>query len=444
MSKRSSKKRLPAPVSHIEIESLAHDGRGVAHLDGKTVFIDGALPGETVGFEYLATHSKFDEGRVTDIHTASPDRVTPKCAHFGVCGGCSLQHLSTDAQILAKQQTLLDNLARIGSVTAQTVLPPLTGPVWGYRNKARLGVKDVKKKGRVLVGFREKRASYLADLSRCEVLHPAVGERIEMLAQLVESLDARERIAQIEVAVSDTATALVFRHLDALGEADEARLTAFAASTGLHVWLQSGGPDTVRPFAPLDSALAYRLAAQDIEMRFRPTDFTQVNSSINAQMVTRVLDMLDLNPDDQVLDLFCGLGNFTLPMARQAGRVTGVEGEAGLVSRARENAMHNRLDNVAFHVADLAADNREAAWVGDGYSKVLLDPPRSGAAGVLDVLGNIHPQRIVYVSCHPGSLARDAGVLVNEKGYTLVSAGVMDMFPHTAHVESIALFEMNN
>lgn len=440
MSKRSRKKRLPEPVSHITIESLAHDGRGVAHLDGKAVFIDGALPGESVGYEYLATHRKFDEGRVTGIHQASPDRVTPKCPHFELCGGCSLQHLAPAAQIAAKQQVLLDNLERIGGVAPQAVLPVLTGPAWGYRNKARLGVRDVQKKGRVLVGFREKRASFIADLTRCEVVHPAVGERIDVLARLVESLDARARIPQIEVAIGDTVTALVFRHLDPLSEADEARLAEFAKTQGIHVWLQAGGPDTVRPFAPIDSRLSYALPDQSVEIRFRPTDFIQVNPAINTRMVARVLDMLELTEDDQVLDLFCGLGNFTLPIARLAGSVTGVEGEAGLVDRARDNALHNGLNNVSFHAVDLAKDCRETAWAGRGYNKVLLDPPRSGASAVLNMLGNIHPQRIVYVSCHPGSLARDAAVLVREQGYRLASAGVMDMFPHTAHVESIALF----
>jgi 23S rRNA (uracil1939-C5)-methyltransferase len=441
MARRTRKKRLPEPVSHIAIDSLAHDGRGVAHLDGKAVFIEGALPGEQVGFEYLVTHGKFDEGRVTDIHQAAPDRAIPKCIHFGVCGGCSLQHLSPEAQIAAKQQVLIDNLERIGGVSPQSILPPLTGPVWGYRNKARLGVKDVQKKGRVLVGFREKHASFIADLTRCEVLHPAAGERIDKLARLVESMGARARIPQIEVAVSDSVMALVFRHLDPLSEADEVRLAEFAASGDIHVWLQSGGPDTLRPFAPVDSDLSYHLPGQSVEIRFRPTDFIQVNPAINAQMVTRVLTLLELSGDDHVLDLFCGLGNFTLPMARQAGDVTGVEGEAGLVARARDNAMHNRLNNVTFEVANLATDCRDAAWTGRAYNKILLDPPRSGAAGVLDLLGNMHPQRIVYVSCHPGSLARDAAVLVKQHGYTLVKAGVMDMFPHTAHVESIALFE---
>ncbi len=441
MSKRSRRRPLPAPVTGVTIESLAHDGRGVTHLDGKAVFVDGALPGEIVSFEYTTSRRKFDEGRVTAVQSASPDRVVPRCAHFGVCGGCSLQHLSPVAQIQAKQQVLLDNLRHIGRVEPGVVLPPLTGPVWGYRTKGRLGVKDVVKKGRVLVGFREKRSPYVADLSRCEVLHPAVGERLGDLSGLVERLDARARIPQIEVAVADEAVALVFRHLDPLTPHDRDVLRRYAMDQGLHVYLQPGGPGTVQVLWPENPVLSYALASESVVIEFLPTDFTQVNTAINEQMVARVLEMMSPEKTDTVLDLFCGLGNFTLPLARHAGAVTGVEGDAGLVSRARDNAALNGLDNTTFHVADLAESNTGAAWAGHGYDKVLLDPPRSGAAGVMPLLGNIHPQRIVYVSCHPGSLARDAGTLVNELGYRLLSAGVMDMFPHTAHVESIALFE---
>ena len=440
MSKRSRKKRLPEPVSGITIESLGHDGRGVTHLDGKAVFIDGALPGEVVSFEYLSSRRKFDEGRITGVIEASPDRVAPRCPHFGLCGGCSLQHMEPAAQIQAKQQVLLDNLKHIGKVAPEEVLPPLTGPVWGYRTKGRLGVKDVIKKGRVLVGFREKRSPYVADLSRCEVLHPSVGERFQVLSGLLEKLEARARIPQIEVAVTGAATALVFRHLDPLSAADSEKLQQFAVDHQFHVYLQPGGPDSVQPLWPGHHSLSYHLSAQDIEIRFRPTDFTQINTAINEQMIARVLDLLVLDTSDRVLDLFCGLGNFTLPMARRAGAVVGVEGEAGLVNRARENAQLNGIGNAAFHTANLAEDHTEASWAGGGYNKVLLDPPRSGAAEVLDVLGNVGPQRIVYVSCHPGSLARDAGTLVHDKGYRLLSAGVMDMFPHTAHVESVALF----
>ena len=442
MSKRSRRRPLPAPLTGVTIESLAHDGRGVAHLDGKAVFIDGALPGEVVSFEYTTSRRKFDEGRVTAVQTASADRVEPRCAHFGVCGGCSLQHLDPAAQIQAKQQTLLDNLRHIGKVAPESVLPPMTGPVWGYRTKARLGVKDVVKKGRVLVGFREKRSPYVADLSRCEVLHPAVGDRLGELSALVEQLEARARIPQIEVAVAaDDTSALVFRHLDPLTPHDRDVLRQYAIDQDVHVYLQPGGPDTVQVLWPEKSVLSYTLGSESVVIEFQPTDFTQVNTAINEQMVARVLEMMSLGETDTLLDLFCGLGNFTLPLARHAGKVTGVEGDAGLVSRARDNAALNGLDNTAFHVANLAETNTDAAWAGSGYNKVLLDPPRSGAAEVMPLLGNIHPQRIVYVSCHPGSLARDAGTLVNELGYRLLSAGVMDMFPHTAHVESIALFE---
>ena len=440
MAKRSRRKRLPEPVSDVVIESLGHDGRGVTHLDGKAVFIDGALPGEVVSFEYLSSRRKFDEGRVINVQQASPDRVEPKCPHFGLCGGCSLQHMEAGAQIRAKQQVLLDNLRHIGKVEPDSILPPLTAPVWGYRTKGRLGVKDVIKKGKVLVGFREKRSSYVADLSRCEVLHPSVGEKFPALSALLEQLDARSRIPQIEVAVAGDIAALVFRHLDPLGDADITRLKQFAAEQQFRIYLQPGGPESVVPLLPEEKRLSYRIPAQDIEIQFRPTDFTQINTGINEQMIARVLELLALEPSDRVLDLFCGLGNFTLPMARQAGSVAGVEGESGLVSRARDNALLNGIENATFYTANLAEDHTGTSWVGEGYNKVLLDPPRSGAAEIMDVLGNIAPQCIVYVSCHPGSLARDAGVLVNDKGYRLLSAGVMDMFPHTAHVESIALF----
>jgi 23S rRNA (uracil1939-C5)-methyltransferase len=428
-------------VERVGIESLAHDGRGVAHIGGKAVFIDGALPGETVAIDYLATHRSYDEARVRTVHEPSPHRVEPRCPHFGVCGGCSLQHLDAGEQIMAKQQVLLDNLVRIGRVMPDEVLPPLRGPVWGYRAKARLGIKDVIKKGRVLVGFREKHGSYVADLRRCEVLHPSVGERISVLVDLIAGLAARSRIPQVEVAVSDSVTALVFRHLDALCDADLERLKAFASDQGFHVYLQPGGPDSVRPLWPENSVLSYALPAQGIELDFRPTDFTQINSAINRLMVERVLQLLEPGGSHRVLDLFCGLGNFTLPLARHAGEAVGIEGDAGLVARARHNAVRNGIANAAFHVADLSVSQIEAPWAGETYQRILLDPPRSGAAAALDIVGNIRPARMVYVSCHPGSLARDAARLVEEFGYRLLAAGVMDMFPHTAHVESIALFE---
>jgi 23S rRNA (uracil1939-C5)-methyltransferase len=441
MSRHRHTPRLPDPVERVGVESLAHDGRGVAHIGGKAVFIDGALPGETVAIDYLATHRSYDEARVRTVHEPSSHRVVPRCPHFGVCGGCSLQHLEAEEQIMAKQQVLLDNLKRIGRVSPDEVLPPLRGPVWGYRGKARLGIKDVIKKGRVLVGFREKRSPYLADLRRCEVLHPSVGKHIPAIAGLIVGLEARSRIPQVEVAVTDSVTALVFRHLDALGEADLERLKAFARDQGFHVYLQSGGPDSVRPLWPEDATLSYALPAEGIELDFRPTDFTQINSAINRLMVGRVLQLLEPAGSHRVLDLFCGLGNFTLPLARHAGEAVGVEGDAGLVARARHNAIRNGIGNAAFHLADLATSQIEASWAGKTYERILLDPPRSGATAALDIVGNIRPGRVVYVSCHPGSLARDAARLVEAFGYRLLAAGVMDMFPHTAHVESIALFE---
>jgi len=441
MSRHRRPPRLPEPLERVGVDSLAHDGRGVAHIGGKAVFIDGALTGETVAIEYLATHRHYDEARVCAVHVPSPHRVEPRCPHFGVCGGCSLQHLEAGEQILAKQQVLLDNLLRIGRVAPAEVLEPLRGPVWGYRGKARLGIKDVIKKGRVLVGFREKRSAFLADLRRCEVLDPSVGERMTVLADLIAGLEARSRIPQVEVAVTDRATALVFRHLDALSEADLEKLKTFAREQDFHVYLQPGGPDSVRLLWPEDSTLSYALPAEHIELEFGPTDFTQINAEINRRMVERVLQLLSPDPSHRVLDLFCGLGNFTLPLARHAGEAVGVEGDAGLVARARRNALRNGIANATFHAADLAVRQTEAPWAGQRYERILLDPPRSGAATALDVVGNIRPGRVVYVSCHPASLARDAGRLVGEFGYRLLAAGVMDMFPHTAHVESIALFE---
>jgi 23S rRNA (uracil1939-C5)-methyltransferase len=440
MSRRHRPKLPTAPVT-ATIESLAHDGRGVTRMEGKAVFVRGALAGEVVRFVYTHLGRSHDEGRVETVLEASPDRVAPRCPHFGLCGGCSLQHLAADRQILAKQDTLLANLRRLGGVEPEGILPPLTGPHWGYRHKARLGVRYVPKKGRVLVGFREASSSKVADLGRCEVLHPSVGERLADLAQLIAGLRARERIPQIEVAVGDEVSALVFRHLDPLDEADLTALRGFAAATGLHVYLQPGGPESVHLLWPEASELRYRLPAHGVDIRFLPTDFTQVNLALNRAMVDRALDLLDPRPGERVLDLFCGLGNFTLPIARRGAQVVGVEGEASLVARAQENARRNGIDNAEFIASDLAVEFDNAHWLEPGYAKVLLDPPRSGAWTMLPHIARAGARRVVYVSCHPGTLARDAGALVTTHGYRLVQVGVMDMFPHTAHVESIALFE---
>lgn len=436
------------------ITDLTHDGRGVARRDGKAVFVSGALPGERVMAEQTAKNRHFDEARTLDVLEASPDRVTPRCPHFGTCGGCVLQHLDETRQIEAKQRVLLENLERIGHVTPKAVLPPLTGDSWGYRRKGRFSVRRVNKKDKTLVGFREQDPRFVADLSECHTVIPEIGRRVADLAALVDSLDAREHIPQIEFIAGDASAdfsgiALVFRHLQPLSEGDRAKLVAFAQASRLAVFLQPGGIESVHPLWPEAPQLAFSLAPWDVSLAFRPLDFIQVNAALNEKMIARTFELLDPQPQDRVLDLFCGLGNFTLPMARLVGEVVGVEGDAGLVARARENAQRNGLANAQFHAADLTQDQRGSAWMrqgpstglGTGFDKLLLDPPRSGAIEVLQQLPLKQFDRIVYVSCHPGSLARDAGYLVNEQGYTLVSAGVMDMFPHTAHVESIALFE---
>ena len=435
------KRVLPTEPVVAHLESLAHDGRGIAHLEGKAVFIDGALPGETVAFRYTARHGKHDEGRVSNVLVPSPERVEPRCLHAAICGGCSLQHLAPQAQIEAKQQVLIENLDRIGGVRPETLLEPLSGAVWGYRYKARLGVKHVVKKGRVLVGFREKGSSYLADLSGCEILHPCVGTRLTGLQGLISQLSISDRIPQIEVAVGDDAAALVFRVLDSPTENDVERLQRFARDCNLHLYLQPKGPDSLSLLWPAVSELSYRLPAYGLELGFLPTDFTQINPDINRKMIDHALRLLAPGPNESVLDLYCGLGNFTLPLARRAAQVTGVEGDAGLVARARQNARRNGIGNVVFHVANLVGLTGQECWVRNGYDKALLDPPRSGAAALLPQLRRLAPGSLVYVSCHPGSLARDAGLLIREAGYRLAAAGVMDMFPHTVHVESIALFE---
>jgi len=428
-------------VVEAEITDLSHDGRGVTHLNGKAVFVAGALAGERVRLRYTGKHRHYDEAVVEQVLSASPDRVEPRCAHFGVCGGCALQHLDAPAQIAAKQRVLLENFERIGKVEPQQVLAPLTASPWGYRRKARLSVKYVEKKGRVLVGFRESNGRYVADIRQCEVLHPAVGTRIAAIAQLLETLDAKREIPQIEVAAGDDLVALIFRHLQPLSAHDSDALIAFGRAHQLGIYLQPGGIDSVAPLWPEDARLSFRLPAYDVELEFRPLDFVQVNAGMNLRMIEHALTLLAPTGSERVLDLFCGLGNFTLPLARRAAQVTGVEGEAGLVRRAQDNARRNDVRNVTFHSADLAADQRAAPWAREDYELLLLDPPRSGAAEILEYLPKRSARRLVYVSCHPGSLARDAGTLVNQHGFTLRSAGVMDMFPHTAHVESIALFE---
>ncbi len=425
----------------LAIDSLAHDGRGVARVDGKAVFVAGALPGERVRARAVKRHRRYDEAVAVEILEPAAGRVQPRCAHFGVCGGCALQHLGEGRQLELKRAHVEEQLLRIGKVAPGEWLAPLGGSAWAYRRRARLGVKWVAKKGRVLVGFREKATPYIAEIERCEVLAPPVGALLGPLATLIGRLSVRDRLPQIEVAAGEGATALVLRVLDPPSPADLAELRSFAAEQGVEFYLQPGGYDTVAPLEPPATPLAYRLPEFDVELRFAPTDFVQVNAGINREAVGLALRLLAAQAGDRVLDLFCGLGNFTLPLARRAARVVGVEGEPGLVGRARDNAARNGLANVEFHVADLAQDPGTAGWATGPYQRVLLDPPRAGAAAMLAMLGRLRPARIVYVSCHPASLARDAGELVHGHGFRLAAAGVMDMFPQTAHVESIAVFE---
>lgn len=440
--RRQRRARLPLESFSATTTELAHDGRGIAHIEGKATFIHGALPGESVEFRYTGRRSQYDEGVVDRVLQPAPERVTPRCAHFDLCGGCSLQHLAAERQIEYKQQWLLSNLARIGRLEPEQVLAPLTGPFWGYRHKARLGVKYVTAKQRVLVGFRERNKPFVADLRRCEVLHPRVGTLLEELAALIGELSIYNQLPQVEVAVGDDHVALCLRILSPLSANDRALLSAFAQHHTVQIWLQPKGPDTVQPLWPEEAQLSYRLADEDLRLTFLPQQFVQINAALNPLMIRQALDLLDLSSQDRVLDLFCGLGNFSLPLARRARQVVGIEGSADLVAQAQRNAEDNAIHNVEFHAVDLTTDWSQQPWYAPVYNKVLLDPPRSGAAEAMPLIAALQPQRIVYVSCHPATLARDVGILVHEQGYRLRSVGVMDMFPHTAHVESIALLEM--
>ena len=424
------------------IEGVTHDGRGIAQTDGKKVFVAGALSGETVQFIRRKSRRNFDEAELLEVLDASPERITARCEAFGRCGGCSLQHVTPETQRAIKAQTLRDNLERIGRVEPDTWLEPMTGPLWNYRRRARLAVKDVHAKGRALVGFRERHAPYIADMRRCEVLAQPVDGLIAPLSELVSSLSIRARLPQIEVAVADNAVALVFRVLDPPTDADLDKFREFAVQHSLRVYLQPGGLDSIEIFHPPGETtpLQYALQEFDVRIEFEPVDFVQINGEVNERMVHFAVEQLQVGTDDRVLDLFCGIGNFSLPLARRAGTVLGVEGEATLVARAAHNAQVNSITNAEFRVADLSKVDGTEAWIKSGWDRVLLDPARSGAAEVVTRMHLFAPERIVYVSCHPGTLARDADTLVHEQGYKLEAAGIIDMFPHTAHVESIAIF----
>ena len=442
--RRSRKQKLPQEPVHAEIESLSHEGRGVTHIDGKAIFISGALPGEKVTFIYTSKRRSHDEGKIEEVLEASPDRVEPKCQHYAICGGCSLQHLSSEAQIQYKQNSMLESLKHLGDVEPQEVFEPITGDSWGYRRKARLGAKFVFKKDKVLVGFRERHGGFLADMQSCEVLHESVGKKLEAFQKMMYGMDSRDSTPQIEVAVGDEATALIIRHLKPLSESDQQKWVDLAKENDYQLYLQPKGPDTVHCIYPENPELYYQHESFETKVQFGPQDFFQVNSSINRQMVPRAVELLKLTGKERVLDLFCGLGNFTLPIARHAAHVTGVEGDLVMVRRARETAIANGIENTEYFACNLmgtALELKTEPWLKQQYDCILLDPPRSGAKEIIEYFGKLKAKRIVYVSCHPATLARDAGKLVHTHGYKLLGAGVMDMFPQTAHVESIAVFE---
>ncbi len=438
----------------LKVESLDLEAQGVAHnTEGKVVFIDGALPGEQVRVTVQRRKNNWEQATMVALRRESSQRVTPQCRHFGTCGGCKMQHFHVGAQVATKQRALEDALWHLGKVKAEQVLRPIEGPAWGYRYRARLSVRFVAKKGKVLVGFHERKSSFVADMDSCEVLPAHLSALLLPLRDLVAGMDQRDRLPQIEVAVGDSVTALVLRHLEPLGDADLERLRVFGATHGVQWWLQPKGPDTVKRLDKGGPALAYTLPEFGITMPFRPTDFTQVNHQINRVMVARALRMLAAAPHERVIDWFCGLGNFTLPIARQAGEVLGIEGSDALVQRAHENAAINGLQGKTSFVARNLFEMAPAELATYGRAdKWLVDPPREGAFALAKALADLHadpalapgfapPGRIVYVSCNPATLARDAGLLVHQAGYRCTAAGAINMFPHTAHVESMAVFD---
>ncbi|PHV12580.1 23S rRNA (uracil(1939)-C(5))-methyltransferase RlmD [Chitinimonas sp. BJB300] len=426
------------------VESLDYEGHGVAHVDGKTIFLDGALPFETVEYSSYRKKPTFENAQVTAVLSESFMRTTPKCAHFGVCGGCSLQHAEATAQVAAKQRVMEENLTRIGEVKPQTLLAPIYGPTWGYRHRARLSARYVAKKGTVLVGFHEKRSSFIADMKSCEILPKKISDLLVPLRSLVMALSIRERMPQIELALGEHVDVLVLRIMDPLTPEDEVLVKAFADQYTVQFWLQPKGPDTAHPFYPLNAPqLSYSLPEFGIVMPYKPTEFTQVNPHINNVLVGRAIRMLDPQPGERIADLFCGLGNFTLPIARSGAQVIGIEGSQQLVERAIENAEKNGLaDKTEFQMANLFEITEEIMASLGHFDRMVIDPPRDGAMEVCKSIAMENgPKRIIYVSCNPATLARDANVLVNVKGYTMKTAGVVNMFPHTGHVESMAWFE---
>ncbi len=425
------------------IESLEHEGRGVTHVDGKTIFVDGALTGEWVEYASYRKKTSYELAQSVRIIEPSAQRVAPRCRWFGICGGCSMQHLDAPGQAAAKQRVLEDALWHLARLRADALFPAIHGTPWGYRYRARISVRLVPKKGGVLVGFHERRSSFVADMTSCEILPPHLSALLPRLRGLIAGMSRPDRLPQIEVAVGDVTTALVLRHLEPLGEPDLALLRGFAEQHAIDWWLQPAGPDSVTPLvADAAERLWYALPEFGLRMDFRPTEFTQVNFGINRMLVRRAMQLLDPQPGERIADMFCGLGNFTLPIARLGARAVGVEGSRALTLRAEHNARANALAHQSeFRVANLFEITPDALAALGGFDKMLIDPPREGAVELVKALGEDAPARIVYVSCNPATLARDAAVLVHEKGYRLRGAGIANMFPQTSHVESIAHFE---
>lgn len=425
------------------IESLDQEGRGVAHCDGKAVFIEGALPGERVEYSPYRRRPTFELATLTRVVKGGALRATPRCRFFGNCGGCSLQHLDARAQVALKQRVIEDSLWHIGKVVPELILPAIHGPAWGYRHRARLSVRHVAKKGGMLVGFHEKRSSYVADMTSCEVLPPHVAALLSPLRTTLGQLSIFNRVPQVEVAVGEDRTALVLRILEPLSAEDRTLLREFAARHAVDLYLQPKGPDSVEPFAPAEAPdLHYAVPEYQLKMRFAPTDFTQVNHAVNRVLLRRAMSLLEPQPGERIADFFCGIGNFALAIARSGAEVIGVEGSAELVRRAERNAAANDLSrNTRFRVMNLFEVDEAAMRALGTFDRVLIDPPREGAIAVVKGLAERRPARIVYVSCSPATLARDAAVLVREQGYVMSAAGVVNMFPHTSHVESIAVFD---
>lgn len=445
------------------ISAISHDGRGISHINGKTIFLDGGLSNEEVSFIYLKHHNNYDEGVVVAIlNNLSPDRAAPQCPHFSICGGCSLQHLNHEKQLALKTKVLLEQFKHFGNLIPKTLAPPITGPIWGYRHKARLSLKYVTKKNKLLIGFHEKHGRFVADIQECQILNPIIGNKILALNTVISNLSIYNQIPQIEIAINNNTAALVLRHLQPLTPEDQVKLQNFGQANNFRIYLQPHGLDSVHPLAsnePLE-LLSYKLQTQNLELFFHPTDFTQINPYINQQMVNTVIELLNPLPDESVLDLFCGLGNFTLPIAQRCASIIGIEGNNCMVERAKKNAAHNNIKNADFYCADLTKEftnntieaaakseinlahlTADGSWKSKKFSKILLDPPRTGALEIVKKLALFEAKKIVYVSCNPATLARDAKELI-QQNYELIYAGIIDMFPHTSHVETIAVFSL--